>query len=214
MPQPLTPAEPQPGSVFLPPPEPAPPKPLGIKLDKTMVFLQLPTFTEFAQDTPRLGDLLRTRYAETRVTADLQGLLATYPDILHIVALVTEEDPDTLAVAPIVARLFAGVARCDLRILRDDGDLSGLQVLARDLDLAAALEEWDLPQFLIFDEDWELAAQWGPRPAAAEARLDAWLGSTRNMKRLAKKRRQQPNNDTPPGHKNSPMKCVPGTTAG
>ncbi len=49
-------------------------------------------------------------------------------------------------------------------------------MLARDLDLVAVLEEWDLPQFLIFDEDWELAAQWGPRPAAAEARLDAWLG--------------------------------------
>ena len=141
-----------------------------------MVFLQLPTFTEFAQDTPRLGDLLRTRYAETRVTPDLQGLLATYPDILHIVALVTEEDPDTLAVAPIVARLFDGVARCDLRICRDDGDLTGLKVLARDLDLVAALEEWDLPQFLIFDEEWELVGQWGPRPAAAEARLDAWLG--------------------------------------
>ena len=37
------------------------------------------------------------------------------------------------------------------------------------------LEEWDLPQFLVFDEDWELVAQWGPRPDAAEAKLDAWL---------------------------------------
>ena len=59
--------------------------------------------------------------------------------------------------------------------MNDDDDLAPLAVLAPDLDLATLLDEWDLPQFLCFDEDWYLQAQWGPRPSAAEGQVERWL---------------------------------------
>ena len=192
-------------------PPPAPPKPMRLKLDRLMVYQQLPTFTEMTQQATRSGPFLRLRFDETRVTPDLQGLLTTYPDVLRIVGLVTEEDPDTLAVAPIVARLIDDATRWELRFLRDD-DPSALTPLLPELDLATALEEWDLPQFLIFDEEWELVAQWGPRPAAAEAQLDAWLAIP-STKQSVRKTIPWRSARFWPGGRNWSIPCALGTTA-
>lgn len=143
--------------------------------DKLLAYSEGKSFEQFATGAERYAALLRSRYAESRLPPDLQFAANMFPETINILALVTEEDPDTIAVLPAVARLVTGSPRLQLRILRDDDDLTPLIMLAPTLDLATLLDEWDLPQFLLFDEDWELQAQWGPRPAAAEGPLERWL---------------------------------------
>ena len=142
--------------------------------EKNTTFLQADPFGLFAQLGSRYNGLLRNRYAETRLPSQLQALLVTYPDTINIVALVTAEDPDTMAVLPIVARLADACPRMELRIWGDEDDPAPLTLLLPDVD-PAAMEEWDLPLFFLFDDEWELAAQWGPRPAAAERPLEEWM---------------------------------------
>ena len=146
-------------------------------IDRYYAYLRGATFAEFTAIVAQYGSLLRSRYAETRVTPAQQNLVARYPDTLHVLALVAEGDPDTLAVLPIVARLLDSGPRLDLRILIDEESVAPLAQLLPDVDVTAALEEWDLPQFFCFDDDWELQGPWGPRPAAVEERLEAWLAS-------------------------------------
>lgn len=153
--------------------------------DKTTAFGWAKTFADLCRLPEPYGNLFQTRLAETRLLASTQDLLATYRDSLAVVALVTPEDPDTIAVLPILARMVAASPRMNLRIVTDDGDLALLDLLLADVDVAQALEEWDLPQFFWFDEDWELQAQWGPRPAAAEPKLDAWLRAHPTFEALA-----------------------------
>jgi hypothetical protein len=142
------------------------------------------TFSEYSLPQEDQGPLLRRRYAETRLAPALQAAMSEYGETLAVVALVAGEDPDTIAVLPVIARLLAVSQRIQLRILTDD-DTEPLAVLLPDLDVAAALEEWDLPQFLIFDEEWELQTQWGPRPAQAERNLAEWLRRYPEYERLA-----------------------------
>jgi hypothetical protein len=158
--------------------------------------LRYDEFVARTQETPggnARRRLLNIRYDETRLGPAIQFAAATFPETLHMLALVSEEDPDTLAVLPIVARLANGGPRLELRVLCDEDDLTPLTVLAPDLDPAIILEEWDLPQFLCFDEDWYLQAQWGPRPAAAEAQVEGWLAAHPEYELLAE-------DETPEGH--------------
>lgn len=159
-----------------PAPSPQPP-PLMISLaaDKSTAFGWASTFDDLCRLPDPYGRLFQTRLAETRLLPTAQELLATYRDALAVVALVTPEDPDTIAVLPVVARMVAASPRMNLRIVTDEEDPALLRLLLEDHDMAHALEEWDLPQLFWFDEDWELQAQWGPRPAAAEPKVEAWL---------------------------------------
>ena len=169
---------------------PVPAAPPGVAIpvrDRLLTFLSLPVFDEFANLATNYGELLRIRYNEVRLPADLQELVARFPDTLHLVAVVTEGDPDTAAVLPIVARLVDASVRLDMRIVEDEDEASlrPLALLLPDLDMAAALEEWDLPQIFVFDEEWEVQAQWGPRPTAADAGVETWLAANPNYELLA-----------------------------
>ena len=153
--------------------------------DKVLAFSRALQYDEFVRRSPRYASLLRTRYDETRLGPAVQLAAVSFPDTLNILALISEEDPDTLAVLPIVARLADASPRLRLRILCDEDDLSPLVTLAPDLDLATLIDEWDLPQFLCFDEDWYQQAQWGPRPGNAEAQVETWLASHPEYEALA-----------------------------
>lgn len=142
--------------------------------DKALAVAHGLTFAEYCQSQADRGRLLQVRYAETRLLPEVQAAMVDYADALVVVALVTDDDPDTIAALPVVARLLAASCRMQLRIFTD-ADVRLLAPLLPDIDLLAALEEWDLPQFLIFDEDWEFQAQWGPRPEQAERNLLEWL---------------------------------------
>ena len=157
----------------------------AIHHDKLLAYNHGLRYAEFVRRSDRFGRLLQTRYAEARLGPAVQWAAASFPESMYILALVSEEDPDTLAVLPIIARLVEAGPRLSLRILSDDDDLAPLGTLAPELDLATLLEEWDLPQFLCFDEDWYLQAQWGPRPNAAEAQVERWLAGHPEYETLA-----------------------------
>ena len=133
------------------------------------------TIHEFLACAGPYQGLFRQRMAEVRLQPDDQYFLASYPDFVRCVALVTVEDPDTIAVLPVAAQMFETGRRLDLRILVDDSDLSLIDPLLDELNVLEELDDLDLPQFFFFDEDWQIQAQWGPRPQAAEAYLDGWL---------------------------------------
>jgi len=146
-----------------------------LPLDKMLAFNHCQTFSMFVAGQANHGRLLTQRYAETRLLPAVQDGMAHYPDTLSILAIVDGEDPDTVAVLPIIARLIDSAPSIQLRVLADEEDPSALAMLLPDLDVNLALEEWDLPQFIIFDEDWEMQGQWGPRPTATERNLETWL---------------------------------------
>ncbi|HAJ35307.1 MAG TPA: hypothetical protein DCL15_06395 [Chloroflexi bacterium] len=152
--------------------------------DKALAVAHGMTFAEYCQVQADRGRLLRMRYDETRLLPALQAGMIDYPDALVIVALVTAEDPDTTAVLPVIARLLAASCRVQLRIFTD-ADVRPLTTLLPDIDLSVALEEWDLPQFLVFDDEWELQTQWGPRPEQAERNLLEWLSRYPEYETLA-----------------------------
>jgi hypothetical protein len=121
---------------------------------------------------------LSQRYDLVRISPQIQRVLVTYPNWLYWVLLVSEETPDTLMVLPIVQRLAELCPRIDLRILSDEADLSALNELVdEEIDLEEDLADIDLPHLFIFDEEWNQQAEWGPRPAIAEERLEQWLSA-------------------------------------
>lgn len=121
---------------------------------------------------------LRRRYDIVRVDPETQLFLATYPSWLYLVIVVSEDTPDTRMILPIVQRMVECSARIDLRIVSDEVDLAALnQLLDEEIDLEEDLGEIELPLLLVFDEEWNFQTQWGPRPEAAEARLETWIAA-------------------------------------
>jgi hypothetical protein len=157
----------------------------AIHHDKGLAYGRALQYDEFVQRSSHFARLLRTRYDETRLGPAVQLATVTFPETLNILAVISEEDPDTLAVLPVIARLVDAGPRLQLRILCDEDDLSPLATLAPELDLGTLLDEWDLPQFLCFDEDWYQQAQWGPRPSRAEAQVETWLEAHPEYEALA-----------------------------
>ena len=121
---------------------------------------------------------LERRYAAVRISPAIQGYLASYPLWLSWVLLVNNETPDTWMVLPIVQRLAELCPRIDLRIVSDEADMAALNELVDDeINLEEDLAEIDMPHLFVFDEEWNQQAQWGPRPQAAEERMDQWLST-------------------------------------
>lgn len=147
--------------------------------EPVFAFTSGETFDEFcAAQPPQQATLLRRIFAGVRIDPDTQLYLATYPTWLMCVVLVEDETPDTTIVLPILVRLADACPRLELRILSTAMDLTAINELVDDdLDLVEDLDDLDLPLLLFFDEEWNQQAQWGPRPAAAEKRLDEWLTS-------------------------------------
>lgn len=137
------------------------------------------TFDEFCAAQPlALAGLLRRIFAGTRIGPEHQLYLATYPTWLTCVVIVEDQTPDTVMIVPILARITEACSRMDMRILITSMDLTAINELVDDdLDLEEYLDDIDLPLVLFFDEEWNQQARWGPRPAAAEKRLEAWLAS-------------------------------------
>ena len=153
--------------------------------DRLLAFEGCLTFREYCELQEERDRLLRMRYAETRLEPSLQLKLNACEEPLNILAVVTDEDPDTVAVLPIVARMVDASPRLQLRVLSESRDLTPLVALLPGVDALNAVEEWVLPQFLIFDDEWELQAQWGPRPSQAEGNLSEWLSRYPEYETLA-----------------------------
>ncbi len=159
-------------------PEP-PVKPVPIQ-EPAVAFTSALTLAEFlAQMASRENRrCLRRQYESLVLPPEQQLFCAEYPKWIFVIGLVEENTPDTLTVLPVLARLAQAGPRLDLRIFRDEDALSLLNELVdEDLDLEADLDEIELPLFFFFDEEWTELARWGPRPQAAEERLDQWLAA-------------------------------------
>jgi hypothetical protein len=162
-----------------------PPEPLiSTPLPRALAFTVCPTLREFlAQhaDDPELVPLER-RLHEVRIPPDDQSFFATYPDTLHLVAVVNPHLPDTPAVLPLWVRMAAACPRAELRVVGDDSPVLLHRLL--DDEVALDLETLELPALLIFDDEWHLQAHWGPRPHAAEPSIDEWLAHHPDYERL------------------------------
>lgn len=133
------------------------------------------SFAEFADESPLYRRLLWQRCDEIRLSPEVQRFLAAYPDVLYLVLIVTEDSPDTVAIAPILHHLTQASPRLTLYILRDEDDLAPIEALSDELELGDDPDELDVPLLLILDEEGELQEQWGPRPDDAEEPLERWL---------------------------------------
>lgn len=152
----------------------APAVPFHFK-ERSLAFTACLTVEEYLAPRPDLRDLFGARRDEVRVPPAAQLFFAEYPDTLHFVALVNDVLSETVIVAPIWTRIADACPRADLRVLVDDGDPATLENMVNDPDALAEFDGIELPQLLIFDDEWQLQARWGPRPPAAEAYLDEWL---------------------------------------
>lgn len=133
------------------------------------------SFDEYLADVPPLTLLLRRRLHEIRIPVAEQDFFINYPDTLHFVVVVSDDSPETVAVAPVLAAIAQRSPRFSLQILRDTDDLSDLARLAEEIDLLGIMTELGLPLLLIFDEEGNFQGQWGPHPQEAERYLDAWF---------------------------------------
>ena len=102
-----------------------------------------------------------------------------------MIVLATPEDPDTVSVVPVLEAIVKSAPRLSMRLYSDDDDLSALDELLENTDLINDLDELDLPQVFIFDDEWQLVDQWGPRPQVVEASLDRWLDRNPEYETLA-----------------------------
>lgn len=147
--------------------------------EAVFAFTSGETFDEFCAAQPlELAGLLRRVFVGARIDPDTQLYLATYPTWLTCVVIVEDETPDTVMILPILVRIADACPRMELRIISTSMDMLAINELVDDdLDLEEDLDDLDLPLLLFFDEEWNQQAQWGPRPVAAEKRLDEWLAA-------------------------------------
>ncbi|MEZ4709482.1 MAG: thioredoxin family protein [Caldilineaceae bacterium] len=155
------------------------------KSSPALLFTSALSFQEFIEQNEFYGELLCACYKETRLPPAEQLQFAQFPDMLNWLVIAAEDAPDTLMVLPILQRIAEASPRIDLHILCEDDDLTRIMALVDDADLPADWDELDAPLLLIFDEEWQYQASWGPRPQAAEEKLDQWLAQHPEYEELA-----------------------------
>ena len=143
--------------------------------EKLLVFTYALTFDEYVKTTPHSQALLVRRCREIRMAPEDQLFFVSYPDVIHLWVLVTDDSPDTIAVLPALVHIARSSLHIDLRIVSDDGDLSGLAALLDETPLLDSLSEVELPLVVLFDEEWQYQGHWGPHPQAIESYFDQWL---------------------------------------
>ena len=86
-----------------------------------MICTMALNLSEFIAYNELYGPLIIKRIEETRLTSDQQLRLTEYPNMVHMVVILNAEDPDTIAVLPVLARLDAAAPRLDLHIYHRRG---------------------------------------------------------------------------------------------
>lgn len=152
---------------------------------KIFAFTTGLTAAEFLEATPSLAKLVHQRRQEIRIPVVIQDYFVNYPDTLNFALLVSEDAPETPIILPLWMRIVQLSSRFALRIFRDADNLTLLNQLVEDLDLNEDLGELELPICLLFDEEWNYQAQWGPHPQSAEPFLDRWFEQHSEYEALA-----------------------------
>ncbi len=133
--------------------------------------------------------LLLRRMTEARITASLQERCTDFPDPLLMLAVIGDEVPDTIGVLPLWAAMARACPRGELRVVGEEE----YPLLERLLGSEGAFDPYafEMPVLLILDEELQLHSQWGPRPQAAEAYLEEWLGQHPDFERLAEEESEE-----------------------
>lgn len=152
---------------------------------KAVLFTTGLTFPEFLENTPALRPGLQNRRQEVRLPPETQEFLVNYPEILHWVVLLDEDAPETTVVVPILVRMARSSPRFTLHVAGDHELPALLNALADDLELNGDAQDLDLPQLLLYDEEWNFQGQWGPHPQAADRYLDEWFAQHTEYEILA-----------------------------
>ncbi len=175
-----------PDAVNDPPRSPSAPGETPIPMDEPAIaFGQGMAFKAYLRSLPpQTRHFMRGRAAWTRLAPEDQAFFATYPLETRMVILVSDEMPDSMLVTPVIHRIAQSGPRLSLSIVCDDMDLVPLNEMLEEMDLATDLEEVDLPLLFLFDEEWHQVGTWGPRPRAAEERLEAWMAAHPNYAHL------------------------------
>jgi hypothetical protein len=100
-----------------------------------------------------------------------------------MLAIVSFDIPDLVGVLPLWNQMARSCPRAELRIVTDEE----MPLLERILngDSPLDLETLDMPLLLLLDEEFQVQAQWGPRPQAAEHYIEEWLAQHPDFERLA-----------------------------
>lgn len=149
-----------------------------------LAYTLCPTPAEFLSmcEEP-FASVARRRIGEARIPAAVQATLVDYPDTVNFLAVVGVGLPDSAVLLPLWMRMANAMPRAELRVV-DERALPMLERLLGDED-DVEIESIELPTLLIFDEEWHYQGRWGPRPAAAETMLDAWLAQHPEYEALA-----------------------------
>jgi len=149
------------------------PSPDALTAPLTLSYTWCPTVAEYLAMQVIPGDVFHCRLGEARLSTALQNVLVEFPDTLNLLAVLADGLPDLPGVLPLWIRLAEACPRAELR-MAGEAQLPLLERLLGD-DPTLSLDTLELPQLLVFDDEWHLIAHWGPRPQAAEPFLDDWL---------------------------------------
>lgn len=152
---------------------------------RSLAFTSCLTLSEWLaglEADPANAPLLR-RMSEARIPPDVQLFFTDLAETFFLVAVTGNDLPDVPGIVPIWVTLARACPRGELRFVADDDTNLLEQLLGDDSEINP--ETLEFPQLLVFDDEWRLQGQWGPRPQAAEALLDGWLARHPDYEALA-----------------------------
>ena len=143
---------------------------------KSLVYHAAPTFAEYLKIS-RQRDLLEARLQEIRLFPRDQAYVVCYPHEVHLLTVVAEDSPATIAVLPVLAHLTAMCPRLALRVLDREVAAGPLATLLGEQAATIRLDDAHLPLLLACDQAWQYHGSWGPHPRAIEPYLAEWRAS-------------------------------------
>lgn len=152
-------------------------------LPRPVAFARCPSLYEALRRTEGEYPLLLARMDEARITPELQIRCGEFADPLLLLAVINFEIPDVVGVLPLWNQIARSSPRAELRVVCDEE----MPLLERILNGESPLDldALELPLLLLLDEEFQVQAQWGPRPQAAERYIDEWLAKHSDFERLA-----------------------------
>lgn len=136
---------------------------------KSVIYQRLPTFAEYLVLVPQSRSLLETRLREVRIPPDDLSFFVAYPRRTRLLAVVSDDSPSTLVVLPVIAHVAEQSPRLDLRVVREAEAADLLAALTGEAQAGDFLADAALPRLLIFDDQWQIQAHWGPHPKEIDA---------------------------------------------
>lgn len=136
---------------------------------KSVIYQRLLTFAEYLALVPQSRSLLETRLREIRIPPDDLFFFVAYPRRTRLLAVVADDTPSTVVVLPVIAHVAAQSPRLDLRVVREAEAADLLIALTGDAQAGDLLTDAALPRLLIFDDQWQIHALWGPHPKEIES---------------------------------------------